>query len=47
MALAVDIKDGRAPSNEMHCQLQLKKTKVMPLLIVNIAAKGVLSTEHY
>ena len=28
MALAVDIKDGHGPSNEMHHQLQLKKTKV-------------------
>ena len=35
MAFAVNIKDGRGPSNEERRQLQLKKTKVMcykPLL---------------
>ena len=29
MALAVDIKDRSGPSNKMHHQLQLKKTKIM------------------
>ena len=28
IALAVDFIDRRGPSNEMHCQLQPKKTKV-------------------
>ena len=26
MALAVNLRDLRGPSNKMHCQLQLKKT---------------------
>ena len=30
MALAVDIINRRGLSNEMHCQLQPKKTKVRP-----------------
>ena len=34
MTLAVDIKDGRGPSNEVRHQLQLKKA-------VKIAAKGI------
>ena len=28
MALAVKVVDRRGPSNEMYCQLQLKKAKV-------------------
>ena len=28
MALDIDVIDRRGPSNEMHCQLQPKKTKV-------------------
>ena len=40
MAFAVDVIDGRGPSNKMLCQLKPKKAKV---IAVYIAAKDVLT----
>ena len=41
MALAINIMHGHGPSNEMRCQLQLKKTKVrLRMLAVNICRSG-------
>ena len=43
MVLAVDKMHGHGSSNEMHPQLQLKKTKVCKaVLAVNIATIGIL-----
>ena len=42
MALAVDAIDGCCPSNEMHCQLQSKKTKV---IIISLLYSN--TTMHY
>ena len=48
MNLAVNVIDRRGPSNEMHCQLQLKKAKVrLHVLAIYIAVKDVLPTLHY
>ena len=48
MALAVDIMHGHGPSNEMHHQLQPRKTKVCKgILTVSIATKGFLNAVHY
>ena len=44
MALAIDIMHGRRPSNKMRPMLQPKKTTI---LVVNIAAKGILRAVHY
>ena len=46
MALAVDAIDICGPSNEMRCQLQLKKNKVTAVLSVYITAKGILPALH-
>ena len=54
MNLAVNVIDRRGPSNEMHCQLQLKKAKVrLHVLAIYIAAKTFYlpfitnKTEHF
>ena len=53
MAISINIKDERGPSNEMCRQLQPNKTKVMTVLAVNIAAKAFYAlyitkkTEHF
>ena len=47
MAIFINIKDERGPSNEMCRQLQPNKTKVMTVLAVNIAAKGILRALHH
>ena len=41
MALAVDVIDRRDPSNEIHRQLQIKKTKIKAILAACIAAKDI------
>ena len=48
MALAVGIIHWHDPSNKIHPQLKLKKTKVrLYVLVVSIAAKGDISVVHY
>ena len=48
MSLAVNVIDRRGPSNEIHHQLQPKKTKVkLYILPVYITAKDVLPALHY
>ena len=43
MALAVNAIDRRGPSNEMHCQLQLKKYKItLYYPFIYVTAKDVL-----
>ena len=37
MVLAIDVIDGRGPSNEMRHQLQLKKNKVSGCVVVSLA----------
>ena len=40
MTLAINTIDGHGPSNEMHRQLQLKKTKVTYIVLtIHITAK--------
>ena len=46
MVLAADVIDRLGSSNEMHCQLQPKKTKVTALSLY-ITAKDALATLHY
>ena len=43
VALAIDTINGHDPSNKMHHQSQLNNTKQH----INIAAEGVLPTNHY
>ena len=45
---AIDVIDRRGPSNEIHCRLQPKKTKVtLYYLLIYVPAKDILPALHY